>query len=173
MKNIRDKKGRFTKGHPIFKNNPFTKGNKIGPRFKKGYTPWNKGRNIPISSETKIKISEANKGKKLTEEHKLKLSKAKKGKIGPLSNAWFGGLTPINKRIRNSQRYAIWRKKIMDRDNYTCVLCKNRGGNLEVDHIKPFSKFPKLRFSLSNGRTLCTLCHSNTDTYSYKLRWRQ
>jgi len=38
---------------------------------------------------------------------------------------------------------ALWestRKRIFERDNYTCKYCKVRGGILEIDHIIPISK---------------------------------
>ena len=40
----------------------------------------------PHSEETKLKISKANKGRKLTEEQRGKISESKKGKVGP----WLG-----------------------------------------------------------------------------------
>lgn len=86
--------------------------------------------------------------------------------------AWKGGIKPENRRIRASNKYINWRVKILKRDNYTCVLCGDhnyigRGKTvaLQVDHIKSFAIFPKLRFHLSNGRTLCVDCHRKTDTW--------
>jgi 5-methylcytosine-specific restriction endonuclease McrA len=61
--------------------------------------------------------------------------------------------------------YRKWREKVFKRDNYTCVFCKERGGRLHADHIKPFAWFPELRLVLSNGRTLCVKCHYKTPTY--------
>jgi len=72
---------------------------------------------------------------------------------------WRGGITDSNKRIRESKEYKKWRKKVFERDNYTCVNCGQVGGKLNADHIKPFSRFPKLRFEVDNGRTLCERCH--------------
>lgn len=67
---MRNEKGQFIKGHSIFPNNPFTKGNKVGPRFLKGYTPWNKGLKNwnPNSKEIGKKISKALMGRKLSDE---------------------------------------------------------------------------------------------------------
>jgi 5-methylcytosine-specific restriction endonuclease McrA len=78
---------------------------------------------------------------------------------------WKGGITPINVAIRMSLEYKSWRKSVFERDNYTCVWCKIKGGNLQADHIKPFSLFPELRFDIDNGRTLCKPCHLKTDTW--------
>lgn len=91
---------------------------------------------------------------------------------GDRCHAWKGGITPVIRRIRASPEYKAWRKSVFERDNYTCVWCGLRSGQgkrvvLHADHIKPFAKFPALRFSLSNGRTLCISCHRQTDTYGY------
>lgn len=87
------------------------------------------------------------------------------GKTGEDSLNWRGGLTSINKLIRNSLEYEEWRTKVFERDLYTCQDCGQIGGYLEADHIKPFSLFLELRFDINNGRTLCKSCHRKTDTY--------
>ncbi len=91
------------------------------------------------------------------------------GAVGEKNGMWKGGITPLNKKIRNSTKYKIWRKAVFERDNYTCILCFKMGGYLEADHIKPFSLFPELRFEIDNGRTLCKPCHKETDTWGYKM----
>jgi 5-methylcytosine-specific restriction endonuclease McrA len=40
--------------------------------------------------------------------------------------------------------------------------------SIEMDHIKEWCNYPELRFDINNCRTLCSLCHKQTDNYSYK-----
>ena len=127
---------------------------------------------IKPSVEARIKMSESHKGIKLSEAHKLKISLSNRGDKG--SN-WKGGISPLNKVIRRSLEYRLWREAVFKRDNYTCVWCGARNGKgkyieLHPDHIKPFSLFPELRFAIDNGRTLCIDCHKTTDTYGGKIR---
>ena len=128
------------------------------------YLPPFKGKKHTIKS--KEKTSKSCSGKKRTLAQRLNYSLSKIGEKNP---QWKGGITPISKIIRRSLKYRLWRKYIFERDNYTCKICKNKGGKLCVDHIKPFAYYPKLRFKLSNGRTLCFGCHIKTDTYAYKI----
>lgn len=69
-------------------------------------------------------------------------------------------LRKLYKFIRESNKYKEWRKKVFERDNYTCQKCRAKGVYLEAHHIKPFAIFIELRFVLSNGLTLCKHCHS-------------
>lgn len=113
----------------------------------KGKNTWNSSR--LVSEETKAKLSEAFKGEK--------------------SHFWKGGATEINKLLRTRAEYKNWRRAVFERDNHACVLCgDNQGGNLNADHIKPFSQFPELRYEISNGRTLCIPCHKETPSYGFK-----
>lgn len=87
---------------------------------------------------------------------------------GDKTHLWKGGIYPKNLLLRKSLKYKIWRERVFKRDNWTCVLCKRRGNVLNADHIKRFSEFPRLRFALKNGRTLCRECHIKTDNYGSK-----
>lgn len=107
--------------------------------FVKGHIPWNKGKSIGIMSySTRKKISDALKGDK--------------------SYLWRGGITPLDKkeriRFKNEKQ-----KEIFERDGYTCQICKQKGGFLQVDHIRSWKSHIELRFDSANCRTLCVKCH--------------
>jgi len=76
---------------------------------------------------------------------------------------WMGKSTPPFKRSDKEQRhtpiYVTWRNAIFERDNYTCRDCGKRGGEINAHHLKSFKKFPKLRYEIDNGITLCKQCH--------------
>jgi len=101
------------------------------------------------------------KGNKASEITKKKMGEAHKGDKNP---SWKGGITPINTKIRRSQKYRQWREKVFNRDKFTCKECEKIGGRLHAHHIKPFSTYPKLRFSVDNGITLCRECHRKIST---------
>ena len=107
-----------------------------------------------------------NLGNNTSVDARRKNSEAKKG---AKNFFWQGGKTKEHFRIRHGLEYRLWRERVFERDNYTCVFCgDNRGHNLEADHIKPFSVYPELRFDVDNGRTLCNTCHKKTPTYGNK-----
>lgn len=116
-----------------------------------------------------------NKGKHLSLDHKLSLRKAHIGKPilairGANHHNWKNGATKESRIARLRVEYKNWRRAIFERDNHTCVFCHQRGGLLQADHIKPFAKYPKLRYVVSNGRTLCFECHKQTPTFPKNLR---
>lgn len=71
---------------------------------------------------------------------------------------WKGGISSDDKKERLRFR-SLLQKKVLSRDNYTCQVCDQYSGNLQVDHIKSWKDYPELRFELSNCRTLCMACH--------------
>lgn len=117
-----------------------------------------------LSELSKDKIRQKALGRVIPPEVRMKM-----GSKGSKNSGWIDGRTPDNKRIRMSVEYRLWREAVFARDNFTCVNCGKRGGNLHADHIKPFSLFPELRLAIDNGRTLCVPCHRKTDTYGSKL----
>jgi 5-methylcytosine-specific restriction endonuclease McrA len=69
-----------------------------------------------------------------------------------------GEKTPINLLERRKFAQTI-RKEVLKRDDYTCQMCGERGGKLQVDHIQPWAEYVEGRFSMDNCRTLCQSCH--------------
>ena len=77
---------------------------------------------------------------------------------------WRGFLTPEKNRIRNSFEYTEWRKRVFERDNYTCQCCGARSSaghpvTLNAHHLENFASNEDLRFDVNNGITLCYKCH--------------
>ena len=160
----RDSKGHFIKGHKSLSDWEST----LGAWMKAGnHATRGKIGVFHHTDESKKKIGDAFRGKKLSLEFRKKISMAKLGDKNP---QWKGGITPVHKTIRRSTEFKEWRKSVFERDNYTCQECGVRGGTLHPDHIKPFAYYPELRFSLDNGRTLCVDCHKKTDTWGNKGR---
>lgn len=123
-----------------------------------------------MSEVNKLKMSQLHKGTKKTDITKKKLSIS-------LKKYWdaHGRISPHYALIRSSRKYSEWRVSVFKRDSFSCVSCgDNRGGNLEADHIIPFSflieecsiigNYEPI-FDVSNGRTLCRDCHKKTATY--------
>lgn len=90
---------------------------------------------------------------------------AKRGKEHPL---WMGGNSRKSRYYGQTFPYRQWRRTILNRDGHCCTICKSTY-RLEIDHIKPWSLYPDLRYDLNNGRTLCRKCHKQTPTYGIKL----
>lgn len=92
---------------------------------------------------------------------KLPAPKLENRRRGPANNMWRGGITPEHAAIRCSLEAKDWKRAVLRRDGYRCVACGLHNNKLEVDHIRPFSLYPALRFDLDNGRTLCKSCHGH------------
>lgn len=90
---------------------------------------------------------------------------------------WKGGKTSLPKQIRLSFKYRQWRSDIFTRDDFTCVVCGERGCYLEADHfpirfVDIFKKYELKNleeaenceelWNINNGRTLCEKCHYKT-----------
>jgi len=150
MKIERNKKGQFIKGHRSIKY-------------------WLGKKRLSPSIKTREKLSDANKGKIRSIEMKKRYSESKLdkknpsfGKKGKNAFHWTGGTA---KRQLSSPQYRRWRLSVFVRDNFTCINCNQVGGDLEAHHIKFWAKYPKLRFNINNGATLCKRCHNLTKKY--------
>lgn len=62
---------------------------------------------------------------------------------------------------RKTNKDKIWRLSVFARDNYQCQYCGDKqGGNLVAHHIQSYHKHIGVRYEVSNGVTLCELCHT-------------
>jgi len=166
------RKGLFQKGHKGYtywrgrnfseehrrKLSKANKGKKLSAKTKKAMSKARKGKigywkDKILSKETKEKMSVAHKGRKPTEEAIEKEKRTKReywDRIGRKEPRPFQ---------HQGWQYNEWRKAIFEYDNYICWICEERGGDLNAHHLKEFSKFPKLRYVVVNGITLCEKCH--------------
>lgn len=60
---------------------------------------------------------------------------------------------------RSCREYKEWRENVLRRDGYVCQDCGKSLYPLHAHHIKPFAKYPDLRYEIGNGITLCEECH--------------
>jgi hypothetical protein len=112
--------------------------------------------------------------------------------IGDKNPMWKGGKTKLSLCIRELPEYKEWRRKIFDRDWFTCQFCgrcRKKGDRviIHADHIVRLAdliddyqikniydavKCNEL-WDINNGRTLCRECHKQTITWGvnkYKIR---
>ena len=89
---------------------------------------------------------------------------------------WKGGISKIDKLIRQTAEYKLWRSRVFERDNWTCQTCRIKGVYVEAHHKKELHKIiiefniKSLKdarrcnelWDLDNGVTLCSDCHCLT-----------
>lgn len=179
----------FPKGH--YKHSDATRkkmgdklrGKKKSKIFKEKLSLRMQGNKNMVGKKQSKKWHEMMKGNKFrlgipnTKEMKLKISKALRGENNPM---WRGGRKLLSDIIRRCFLYRQWVSDIFIRDNFTCVLCGQRGGNLEADHfpetfadildvnnIKTIEEAENCSelWNINKGRTLCEKCHRETPTY--------
>jgi hypothetical protein len=79
-------------------------------------------------------------------------------KMGKNNPSWKGGKWVNQRHIAKMKRLKAF---VFLRDDYKCVVCGSLN-NLQIDHKKCFAHHEELRFTASNLRTLCILCHRKT-----------
>ncbi len=99
------------------------------------------------------------KGHKHSQETIDKIKKNLPKRTGSKAPGWKGGIYPQTMLERCSNKNKEFRERVFERDDYTCQICGQIGGNLNCHHIKSWSKYKELRFSFDNVITLCVECH--------------
>ncbi len=94
----------------------------------------------------------------------------RKGKyLGKDNWNWKGGLSSEHDKLRHNTENRLWRKSVLERDNWTCQKTGVKGGKLVAHHINNFTDFPELRFAIDNGITLSEKAHKEFHKiYGYK-----
>lgn len=80
-------------------------------------------------------------------------------------------LTPEDRHFRKGTKYKKWREKALKMDNYTCQMCKQKGGELDVHHLLPYTDYKEHVISIGNGYTLCKKCHKLVHKEMRKKKW--
>lgn len=68
------------------------------------------------------------------------------------------------RKFYKSAKWLKCRERVLKRDNYECVLCRQKGRHRraeEVHHIKHLDKYPNLALIEDNLISLCKECHNN------------
>ncbi|KKL79162.1 hypothetical protein LCGC14_2017620 [marine sediment metagenome] len=133
-----------------------------------GLPAWNKGKKMPPKKEeTKKKLSEAHKGKKLSEETKQKIREINRGsawgfKKGDKHPSWKGGKSFEPYGIKFNEEL---KEQIRKRDNYRCQECGIRQDEL-IGHNKKLDThhidYDKRNNIPENLISLCNSCHAQT-----------
>jgi predicted HNH restriction endonuclease len=111
-----------------------------------------KGRKI--SDATRLRMRKPH--KRFSEEAKERMSESRKG---DKHWNWKGGITKDYRHRTGDKKYRDWRTSVFIRDRFTCQNCKKVGTYIVAHHIKPWSQYKELRYTVDNGITLCEDCH--------------
>jgi 5-methylcytosine-specific restriction endonuclease McrA len=106
------------------------------------------------SVETRSRYSEMRKGHPVSEETRKKMRDALHRHHG----------TAHNPSKPTRRELAMWAFEVLRRDAATCQYCgfkKTKRGTVHAHHVLSKSKWPQLALLVSNGITLCTVCHAD------------
>jgi 5-methylcytosine-specific restriction endonuclease McrA len=134
---------------------------------------------IPCPEAKKRKISQALKGRTLSEGHikkiresmtpevRKKISDARQKQVMPSGEGhpnWKGGHSKERQARYKTPEYRQFVNTVLERDNYTCQWCGAKNGLgetivLQVHHIIHYWERLDLAYDVENGITLCKPCH--------------
>jgi len=135
---------------------------------------------IPKSKESNIKRSKTH--KKFWKENPEKLAERAKKTRGANHYRWKGGVTKLNRSIRQMTENRNWQKAIKERDKH-CMSCGSKN-ELEAHHIVSIAEIIekngiknrqdarkcKELWNLDNGVTYCKKCHYKKHGRRYENR---
>lgn len=81
-----------------------------------------------------------------------------KRRTGPSHPLWDPDLSieeRERRRLLEAPEYRVWRRAVMERDDFTCHCCGKRGGSLCCHHLDGWNWCEEGRYSVDNGVTLC------------------
>jgi hypothetical protein len=148
------------------------------------------------SLETKEKLRKHNTGKKHSEYTKMKMSMSRMGRKGGMLGKKHSAHTRLlmsSQRVgennwrwikdrskvshdssqgeRRSHRYKDWRMGVFRRDSWQCQLKSGEcHGRIEAHHIYSFTEFPRKKYLIDNGITLCHFHHPRKKSEEIALR---
>lgn len=105
-----------------------------------------------------IQSRKSNKGRKFPEVGKRHSAWLKGRFTGSKNPNWRGNAVKRYRRERNSYEAKKWSLDVRARDGHKCVEC-GATERLHAHHIKEWRRNKAARYQLSNGVTLCVVCH--------------
>ena len=86
---------------------------------------------------------------------------AKEVFLGENNVNWNPNLTDEERELRRrTPGNRQWIIDVHRKSDYTCFVCEVRGApELHAHHIMPYSTNEDLRMDISNGTTMCSICH--------------
>jgi 5-methylcytosine-specific restriction endonuclease McrA len=91
---------------------------------------------------------------------RTEVNKSRRGEKHP---NWNPSLTDEERKEKreNEEGYYEWRRGVLERDNYTCVVCGVYGTQLNVHHLDAYKWCVEKRIDIDNGATTCIECHND------------
>lgn len=82
--------------------------------------------------------------------------------VGENNPNWNPELTEFEReRERHIPGYSEFVRNVLERDDFTCDICRQKGGNLNAHHLNGYDWDKGNRTNIDNGITLCEKCHTD------------